>query len=258
MAHRPLWHAARVLITDRGEQWTAITQPAHAWLSGQIARAWGNARFAAPDPAADVCLGVEQHDIAWTDWDRRPPLHPDGRVPGFLEVAWRPRLRLWEEAPDRAVTQSAWAALLVALHGRNLHRRFAGPDGLSPEHAAAVAAYLAGQDALIERLIARVGTTSEQAERAGELVFCLDALSLTLCLGWGERDLPAVDGHTVRMSALGPGDVATLDPWPLAAESLEVFVHERTFTERFTDEAALHAALDAAPLRRRTFTLVPG
>ena len=41
----------------------AIPQPSHAWLSGQMVRAWGNEVFARPAPYEDVCLGAEQHDV---------------------------------------------------------------------------------------------------------------------------------------------------------------------------------------------------
>jgi hypothetical protein len=40
-----------------------IGQPAHAWVSGQIARAWGNERFGHFEPWEDVCLAAEQHDL---------------------------------------------------------------------------------------------------------------------------------------------------------------------------------------------------
>src|SRR5690348_7524279 len=52
-----------MLFRADGEDAIAIAQPSHAWLSGQLARAWGNERFAAPAPYEEVCLGAEQHDI---------------------------------------------------------------------------------------------------------------------------------------------------------------------------------------------------
>src|SRR5919199_1418725 len=39
-----------------------IGQPAHAWVSGQIARAWGNAAFPAPEPSEAVCLAAYLED----------------------------------------------------------------------------------------------------------------------------------------------------------------------------------------------------
>ena len=43
-----------------------VGQPAHAWLSGQIARAWADPF----EPREEVCLAADQHDIAWTAWER--------------------------------------------------------------------------------------------------------------------------------------------------------------------------------------------
>ena len=41
----------------------AISQPAHAWISGQLLRAWDR-EFSEP-----LLLAAEQHDIAWLDWE---------------------------------------------------------------------------------------------------------------------------------------------------------------------------------------------
>ena len=52
----------------------AISQPAHAWLSGQILRAWG-----AP-LAETLLLAAEQHDIGWMDWETAPIRRQGGRT----------------------------------------------------------------------------------------------------------------------------------------------------------------------------------
>ena len=44
-----------MLLRKDGLDVIAIPQPSHAWLSGQMARAWGNRRFAAPMPYDEVC-----------------------------------------------------------------------------------------------------------------------------------------------------------------------------------------------------------
>lgn len=244
-----------MLIVDEGERWTAITQPAHAWLAGQVARAWGNARFAAPEPLEDVVLGTAQHDVAWSDYDRHPPLHAEaGRAASFIEAPTRERHLIWHDAPDRVIAQSPWAALLVSLHGTNIHTRYVDPATLPAGEAALIARYLDEQRALQDRLIALLGTDRARAERQGELLFCLDALSLSLCHGWPERELPAVDGTAVRCRPTGQRE-ATLEPWPLGTDRLELTLRARTFTERFADEAALHAALAAAPYREVAFIL---
>ena len=236
-----------MLIRDDGDSWLAIPQPAHALLSGQVARDWGNERFAAPDPYESVCLGAEQHDVAWTSWDLRPPLNAEARrSASFLEAPFEERLAIWDGAPERMLAQDPFAALLVSLHGRNVHTLYANADVLEPAQRAAVTAYLGRQAALQERLLALLGATPEQAERAAALVLCLDALSLRHCHGWPEGDLPAVDGTTIRFTPVSDTE-ATLDPWPLGVPQLQVGLSARRMTERFDDEAALHAGLAGAP-----------
>ncbi len=246
-----------MLVIDRDADWLAIGQPAHAWLSGRIARVWGNERFAAPDPFEDVCLGIEQHDVAWIDWDVRPPLFaPARRAASFYEAPFDRRLALWEQAPLRLLATSPYAALLVSLHGRNVHTRFGGPDGLPEPEAARVRAYLAAQEALQDGLIGALGITRAEAERGGDLLFCLDGLSLGICHGWPSRDLPPVDGVTIRAAPAG-GGAFTLDPWPLRVPELALGLHGRRLAERFDDEDALHRALDAAPWEPLRWTLRP-
>ena len=46
----------------------AVGQPSHAWLSGQLARGWGNERFGAVWPWEEVWLGAEQHDLGMAEW----------------------------------------------------------------------------------------------------------------------------------------------------------------------------------------------
>ena len=247
-----------VLILDDEHSWTAITQPAHAWVSAQVARHWGNDDFAPPEPLEEVVLGIEQHDIAWADWDLRPPLHPPARrAASFLEVPPVPRLAIWDDAPRRALAQSPWAALLVSLHGRNIHTRFGDPSQLPPDLTALLHAYLERQRGVQAELVTALGIDEAVAERAGDLLFALDSLSLRICHGWPAGDLPAVDGAVVTVTPDGE-DAFVLDPWPLRVDRLEVHLTVRTLAERFDDEAALHAALDAAPWTRRAWTLHPG
>ena len=47
-----------------------IAQPAHAWVSGQLARAWGNVRFGTVAPRDEVCLAAEQHDVGYCQDNR--------------------------------------------------------------------------------------------------------------------------------------------------------------------------------------------
>jgi hypothetical protein len=52
-----------------------ITQPAHSWLSGQLARAWGNDLFGAVEPAEEVALAAGLHDVGFLSWEESPTLN---------------------------------------------------------------------------------------------------------------------------------------------------------------------------------------
>ncbi len=96
-----------------------IGQPSHAWISGQLARAWGNEHFGAVEPFEEVCLAAEQHDIGMATWDVEPPRNPESGLPvSFLQMAIRDHIELWTAAPRRLLRQSRYAALLVSLHAR--------------------------------------------------------------------------------------------------------------------------------------------
>ena len=77
----------------------AITQPMHAWLAGQLARAWGNERFGDVEPFEEVCLGAEQHDVGHTAWEQAPTLNPQTGLPySFLEMPRQLHVQLWSQA----------------------------------------------------------------------------------------------------------------------------------------------------------------
>jgi hypothetical protein len=75
-----------MLLRKDGLDVIAIPQPCHAWLSGQMARAWGNEHFAAPMPYDEVCLAAGKDDIGWLDWETTPALDagPASRRSSFV------------------------------------------------------------------------------------------------------------------------------------------------------------------------------
>jgi hypothetical protein len=232
-----------VILRRDGDAVLAIGQASHAWLSGQLARAWGNARFPVAAPFEEVCLGALQHDIGMAEWDLRPERHPDTGLPRqFFELDRRTHLALWTAAPTRVLSQSRYAALLVSLHGTGLYERFP-PNTDDPEIARAVADYLDGQRALQARLAAEVGATPEELARNQALLAIWDGLSLALCRDQAPH---VIDGFTLDRTG---HDAFSLDPWPFTTDHLAVRVEGRRLTAApYPDEPALHAALDRAPV----------
>jgi hypothetical protein len=59
----------------------AISQLTHAWIAGQILRAWNEAL------GEPLLLAAEQHDIGWLDWETAPTFNPEtGRPHLFREI----------------------------------------------------------------------------------------------------------------------------------------------------------------------------
>ena len=234
-----------MILRPDGEAVLAIGQASHAWLSGQLARAWGNDRFAAPHPFEEVCLGALQHDIGMAESDLRPERHPGSGLPRqFFELDRRTHVALWTAAPTRVLSQSRYAALLVSLHGTGLYERFPSTTD-DQEIARAVAGYLDGQRALQAQLAAEVGATQEELARNQALLAIWDGLSLALCR---DQAPDTVDRFTLDR-ADDSHTAFTLDPWPFAVDQLAVCVEGRRLADApYPDEPALHAALDRAPV----------
>ena len=94
-----------------------ITQPAHAWVSGQLARAWGNAAFGTFAPRDELILAAEQHDVGMADWEAAPTLNPrTGRAYSFLELPEPLHSQIFAAGSRLVATQSRYAALLTSRH----------------------------------------------------------------------------------------------------------------------------------------------
>jgi hypothetical protein len=227
----------------------AIGQPAHAWVSGQLARGWGNERFGAVEPWEEVCLAAEQHDIGMAEWERAPTLNPETGLPrSFMEVELGEHLEIWWRAAPLVLPQSRHAALLVSMHGTALYER-RDLARLAPNDVERVQAFLAGQRELQERLLAGL-PAADTVPRSRRLLWTWDSLSLGLLLDWMPFELTAVPAAEAPVDIavrLGPDGTVALDPWPFAAPRLTVRSEGRRLTGRFDDEAAMRAALAVAP-----------
>lgn len=242
-----------------GDAVVAIGQPSHAWLSGQLARAWGNERFGALEPREEVCLAAEQHDVGMAAWDAAPTLNPGTGLPhSFVEMPIDVHVELWSHAWELALPQSRYAALLVSMHGTALYE-LRDPAKLDDRQAELVRRYLAEQRDVQRRLAASLG--DPPGVRTNQrLVWTWDAFSLALCLDWAPytlRGVPAAGGAEVDVE-LVPADerAVTVDPWPFADPVVHVRTEGRVLEGRFEDEQAMRAALRDAPWRELEVELV--
>lgn len=216
-----------------------IGQAAHSWVSGQLARRWGNDAVPPPEPLAEVCLGAEQHDIGMADWDRRPELDEQTGYPmSFLDLPLATHIALWTDAPEKVLTQSPYAALLVSMHGHALFRdRTPTPE---------IERYLRAQEELQRDLLERIGEDPVRARRNQELVWAADHLALVGLFPEWTPDQVCVDKITYTSQTLGPLHVS-VDPWPFDEKEITLAYPGRRLTAKSATGAELHAQLAAAP-----------
>src|SRR5260370_36187112 len=99
-----------MLLRQDGSGVLAIGQPSHAWLSGQLARAWGNDRFGLVEPLEEVCLAAEQHDVGWDARELEPLYDPDTGYPrSVMAVPLDVHLHLFIDGRRRTVSQSRYS-----------------------------------------------------------------------------------------------------------------------------------------------------
>jgi hypothetical protein len=249
-----------MLLREDEQGVLAIGQPSHAWLSGQLARAWGNDRFGTFAPWEEVCLAAEQHDAGWRTLDLEPTYNPEtGRPHSFLETPLEVHLRLWTEGPRSLVSQSRYAALLVSLHGWRLYER-RDLSRMAPQDAAAVRAFLEEQVAFQEELKALLDIDPDALERHSLLIWTWDYLSLALCLGWDSataEGAPTAAGSVDILVETGRDSVGYLEPWPFRDRRLSVRAEGRRLQRRYEDEPQMWEAFAAAPWESLELRLEP-
>jgi hypothetical protein len=249
-----------MLLRQDGDAVIAISQPAHAWVSGQLARAWGNARFASPSPHEAVCFAAEQHDIGWLTWEAAPGFdRPSGRPQTFMQLRPAIHTGLWREGVQRARIYGRYPALLVSLHAHTIYSRFFNFEKAEPEDAALVRAFLDEQLAVQESLLATLRTDPAYAEgSAPETVECnrllvaaFDWMSLNLCWGVADAtripDVPVSGSERIELTLRAGADNGVIvDPWPFRTERVCVQAEGRRLQGRFPDEGAMRYALEVA------------
>ncbi len=249
-----------MLLREDNHGVLAIGQPSHAWLSGQLARAWGNESFSRVTPWEEVCLAAEQHDVGWRSLDLEPTFNPEtGRPHSFMETPLDVHLRLWTDGPRALVSQSRYAALLVSLHGWRLYER-RDLSRMPADDAAAVRAFLAGQVAFQEELKATLPEDPDQLERGSLLIWTWDYLSLALCLGWDSataEGAPTAESQTDILIERRGNALALLEPWPFAEPGLNVRAEGRRLPDRFAHETEMREAFAAAPWETLELRLEP-
>ncbi len=225
----------------------AITQPAHALISGRILAAWGAPLH------ADTVLAAEQHDIAWLDWEVSPSFDPEtGRPHFFRHIGAASHAPMWERGVERAL--AAWGrrvALLLSRHGSTIYERFSDRHRSSgtiarTEDDRAAQAYLARHRQLQDGWMRALGLEAEDVAREADLLAFVDILSLVLCGALPAPSRLDVAGRTVILKAVaGTINAYSLAPWPLAVDEIVFETEARALpaSGRFPHQAGMRAWL---------------
>ena len=223
----------------------AISQPTHAWISGQILRSWDEAL------GEPLLLAAEQHDIGWLDWETAPTFNPEtGRPHLFREIGAATHSPMWRQGVERALCAwGAHVALLVSRHGGVIYRRYTDRHRISEPDAEAARTYLEAQAPVEAAWAEMLGLEAAALQKETALVAFSDTLSLALCGELKtpiELDAPNTRGgaETLRLiERPGHPFEFVLSPWPLRKDVLTVEGEGRPLpaTRRFDDEAAMRA-----------------
>jgi Protein of unknown function (DUF3891) len=249
----------------------AISQPSHAWLSGQIIRAWGNNEFGPVTPYEDVCLAAEQHDLGWLMWERAPTRDAEtGRPHSFRQLGVVEHTGIWSLGTAMALSLGRYPALLVSLHGTGLYANF-NTAAANANDRAVVREFLAEQQQIQQRLIASMRLDEQLSrfaddgmiERNRRLVRAADRMSIAICTGMQDlairsdgpfdakvSDVPTAAGETdIRLLAVD-GDLTNVvvTPWPFAEPHVRLTCEGiKLPSQPFDDDDEMRLALREAP-----------
>jgi hypothetical protein len=262
-----------MIIQDNSEahQVIAISQTAHAWVSGQLARQWGNECFPSFAPVEPLCYAAEQHDRGFLDWERQPTLNPKSGLPHTFENI---PLSLHVELRKKSILELKAVSLYAALVTSLYFARAVGKQSpvKSHEDRHRIVEFLTEQQALQRELLGalrkdpylRSACSDRAIEYNRRLLAAWDQLSVQLCRNpnsqFSVNDVPTASDKSCRLS------VTPVDPnsreirlklWPFAKSRVELTCEGHVLDRRFTSEADLRKYLKDARRVSVTYTLTP-
>ena len=217
----------------------AISQPAHAWISGQLC---------APGTSgsASRCYWRRSSMTSrWLDWETAPSFDAEtGRPHIFRAIGAAEHAPMWARGVRAPMPPwGAHVALLISLHGGVIYRRYTDRHRISAADAAAAQNYLDTQGPIEAAWAQALGLDDDEVERQRSLVAFADALSLALC---GDLKTPLKlearrrSGDRTQMQPRGvPGRAFefVLDPWPFAVDPLVLEGEARGFRQKAASSA---------------------
>jgi Protein of unknown function (DUF3891) len=238
----------------------AISQPAHSWISGQIARTWGNKVFSGFQPFEQMCYAAGQHDIGFLVWENAPTLNQATGLPHtFDELPEQGHFEIWRNGISQLRPVCLYASLVVSLHFCNLCERFhdgsidrgqSGPGAFLKEQREyqEVARRLLRGDPLLANAI-----EDHVLSYHRDLIATWDLFSLQLCRSRSNEfklpKVPIIEGGRSDIAVRkidSSNNVWEVDPWPFNVQSLTTISEGKVIRRRFKELNTMRAALQDA------------
>ena len=253
-----------------------IAMHQHTAFAGSLAADFGNDTFAGLEPAEPMQYIVDHHDAGWADLDARAPQNPDTGLPYNLTATPLAQIVATSAgSPQFNEAHHPFSGVISSMHTYGLYCGRYGlsdkifldmiPDDMRPE----VDAMLEAEESRQDRLKQQLGASDPDHASDGYLFHAykqlqfFDTLSLYFHLTpEGERgssefhNVPRAVGDDVTIAvAERPGAVYALDPYPFAADGLEVRTEGRYLAPQ-PPGADLGDVLAATPVDTQTVRLV--
>lgn len=247
-----------MFVVGHPEGHVVVWQRDHAAMCSQLARVWGNHAFGGFEPRAVVVLAVERHEMGMDG--ELPVLNPATGLPkDFDDLSHAEHLPAQFSGPEQLAAIEPYAGLLASLHHQSFYRRTSWTALLTRDGRLERRA-LRQSAALQRRVRAAVSAPEAQVTRNQRLLRYWDGLSHDLLFARWPRvreGVPAADGADRAIALAADNAHQTLDPWPLNVDNMRLTVPGRLLRDRYSDQAALRAAVDAAPVIELEFVLEP-
>jgi Protein of unknown function (DUF3891) len=238
-------------------EFLAISQPAHSWISGQIARTWGNKIFSGFQPFEQMCYAAGQHDIGFLVWEDAPTLDRETGLPHtFEELPEQVHFEIWRNGIAQLRPVCLYASLVVSLHfcnlcerfhGRSIDRDQSGPGAFLQEQRGyqEFARGLLRNDPLLGNAI-----EDHILSYHRDLIATWDLFSLQLCRGRSNEfklpEVPIREGGRADVFVRkidSSNNVWEVDPWPFNVQSFRAISEGKVLRQRFKEMDTMRVAL---------------
>lgn len=246
-----------MIVNPTPDGWQVIYQQAHALLAAQLLWPWPPTL--PPDRWVGLLAATAQHDDEQAAWHGRGGhygLTPAGAPANFTQKEFSLEQAAGVMAAARF--QGQWRSLLTSLHLSRLYEPLRG-------QRAELTGFLDELKAKQQHWRRALKIRKAEAAAAYALLQWADRLSLILCrhelpeMGRRLEVAPGPDGQRYAVRRPDPAGPVLLHPWPYAeVKRVEVSVEACVLTQlAYSDDAALAAALRAAPVQVLRWTLAP-